>query len=38
MMGAAVSNSIYKRIASSADAFVAARVEDKPFSTRGVIV
>jgi hypothetical protein len=34
IMGVAVSNSIYRRIASSDDAFVAALVEERPFSTK----
>lgn len=33
-MGAAVSNSMYRRMASSEDALVAALVEDRPFSTK----
>lgn len=32
-MGAAVSNSIYNNIDSSDDAFVAALVDERPFST-----
>lgn len=38
IIGAAVSNSMYRRIASRDDALVAARVDDRPFSTKGVMV
>lgn len=38
MTGVAVSSSMYKRRASSAEALVAALVDESPFSTSGVIV
>jgi hypothetical protein len=38
MTGAGVSNSMRSKIASRADCLVAALVEDKPFSTKGVTV
>ena len=38
MIGAGVSNSMYNKMASREEAFVAALVEARPFSTMGPIV